>query len=67
MVSKCKKLLIKLSEWCPVSIRWIKAHVGHAGNELADAKAKAGARLEICGPEPIMHASKSWFKSNITQ
>ena len=67
MVSRCKKLLTKLSEWCPVSIRWIKAHVGHAGNELADAKAKAGARLEICGPEPIIPASKSWFKSKITQ
>ena len=67
MVSRCKKLLSKLSEWCPISIRWIKSHVGHAGNELADAKAKAGARLEIYGPEPIIPASQSWFKSKIIQ
>ena len=67
MVSRCKKLLLKLSDWSPISIKWIKAHAGHAGNELADAKAKAGARLEIYGPEPIIPASKSWFKSKIAQ
>jgi hypothetical protein len=67
MVSKCKRLLLKLSERCPVSIKWIKAHVGHAGNELADAKAKGGARLEVYGPEPIIPASKSWIKGEITQ
>jgi ribonuclease HI len=67
MVRRCKGLLLKLSERCPVSIKWIKAHAGHAGNDLADAKAKAGARLEIFGPEPIIPVSKSWFKSKITQ
>ena len=65
MVSRCKGLLLKLSDRCPVSIKWIKAHAGHAGNELADAKAKAGARLEVFGPEPIIPASKCWFKSKI--
>ena len=67
MVSRCKNLLFKLSEKCPLSIKWVKAHAGHAGNELADSKAKAGARLEICGPEKIIPASKSWFKQRIEQ
>ena len=30
-----------------VTLSWIKAHVGHEGNELADTQAKLGASREI--------------------
>jgi ribonuclease HI len=30
----------------PVYLLWIKAHVGHPGNEKADELAKAGAKQE---------------------
>ena len=30
-----------------VTLSWIKAHVGHEGNELADTQAKLGAGREI--------------------
>ena len=30
-----------------VTLSWIKAHVGHEGNELADTQAKLGANREI--------------------
>ena len=60
MVSSCKNLLLKLREKCPLLIKWVRAR-----NELAYSKTKAGARLEICGPEPIIPASKSWVKHRI--
>ena len=35
-----------------ITIKWIKAHVGHYGNELADQLAKDGASKNPIGPEP---------------
>ena len=41
----CWDSLNKLAQHVKVTISWIKAHVGHDGNEQADELAKAGAAL----------------------
>ena len=43
-----------LAQETSVEIRWIKAHVGHVGNELADRAAKAATELEMAGPGPFL-------------
>jgi hypothetical protein len=40
---KCIKSLNDLASKTEVRLRWIKAHVNHKGNEMADSLAKAGA------------------------
>ena len=42
--------LNELSQHNSVCLKWIKAHVGHEGNELADELAKAGCRVETLAP-----------------
>ena len=39
----CTRALKKFGKRCQITLEWIKSHVGHAGNELADAEAKQGA------------------------
>ncbi len=52
-VLRCFDALQRLANYNRVSLTWIKAHAGHAGNELADQAAKAGCQLAIQGPEPF--------------
>jgi ribonuclease HI len=54
-VLNCLNLLNALGRagW-DITIKWIKAHVGHAGNELADDLAKQGAKNTQMGPEPFI-------------
>ena len=40
-----KSSLNKLGEDFTICINWIKAHVDHKGNEIADALAKTGCKL----------------------
>ena len=42
-----------------VTLHWIKAHVGHEGNELADNLAKDGIKF----PETPVLLTKAWIKS----
>ncbi len=65
-VSLCKSSLNSIAQSHQVSIKWIKAHAGFAGNELADIKAKNGALSPSEGPEPFIPAPGSWFKQKIT-
>ncbi len=42
-VWNCVRSLMRLCDGRKVELKWIKAHVGHAGNERADQLAKIGA------------------------
>ena len=48
-----------------ITVRWIRAHVGHYGNELADEQAKQGSTHQTHGPEPLAYLSKSQLNSII--
>ncbi len=43
-VTDCHKSLTLLAQNNTVQVRWIKAHIGHWGNEKADQLAKAGTK-----------------------
>ena len=40
-----------------VTVKWIPGHAGHAGNELADQKAREGSGSPFIGPEPAIPIS----------
>jgi ribonuclease HI len=48
-VLECRNLLNRLGSKNKITIRWVKAHNAHEGNELADKLAKAGAN-QLIGP-----------------
>ena len=60
-----KQELNLVCEKTPIRVKWIKAHVGHFGNELADNLAKQGAESSIHGPEPLVPMSKPIIKNLI--
>ena len=41
-VERCIAQLNKLGKKMSVTLKWVKAHVGHIRNEVADELAKAG-------------------------
>ena len=47
LVLSTKILLNELAEEMELSIMWVKAHIGHKGNERADEEAKAAAKLPV--------------------
>ena len=49
--NQCVHVLNELSKYTKVTLRWIKAHVGHPGNEAADSLAKKGADFDPQKPE----------------
>jgi ribonuclease HI len=62
-VYKCVQALNNLNIRNPVTILWIKAHVGHLGNELADGHAKNGIlHKEELGLTPIP-SSPAYFRA----
>jgi hypothetical protein len=48
-----------------VNLHWIKAHQGHAGNELADQTAKKATQDPTYLVEPIIPVSRSWIQKKI--
>jgi ribonuclease HI len=66
-IKNCKITLDTLHTKIPIRLHWIKAHQGHAGNELADLRAKHGTTLVNTLVEPIIPVSHSWIKNKITQ
>ena len=44
--------LNRAAELVHITIRWVKAHVDHMGNERADELAKEGAEADLRDPEP---------------
>jgi ribonuclease HI len=67
LVIDCKKELDRLHEIATVKIHWIKAHVGHEGNEKADQLAKHGTSKINFNIEPILPVPKTWVKGKIRQ
>jgi ribonuclease HI len=65
LVIDCIKTLERLQTIVRVTIHWIKAHVGHAGNEKADQLAKLGTQKSSYHVEPIIPVPLSWTKGKI--
>ena len=63
LVKECVEILNNLSKRNKVTLQWIKAHVGHPGNEAADVNAKAGAQELGSGMEPFLPVPFSHKKS----
>jgi ribonuclease HI len=67
LVIDCMRELDRLQEVATIKIHWIKAHVGHEGNEKADQLAKHGTTKINYNTEPILPVSKTWVKNRIRQ
>jgi hypothetical protein len=67
LVLATAKELSKLHSRIKTNLCWIKAHVGHEGNERADIKAKEGTMLTDFRVEPIIPVAKSWVNNKINQ
>jgi ribonuclease HI len=65
IVNICTSALNKLSKKNIVSLRWVKAHCGIHGNEMADKLAKNAANTPFIGPEPVLPIANCIFKSEI--
>jgi ribonuclease HI len=65
LVKDCMEMLDKLQVKVNLAIHWIKAHVGHVGNEKADQLAKLGTQKLSYHVEPIIPVSLTWIKSKI--
>ena len=64
-VEDCLLNLNRLGARNKVILQWIKAHVGHAGNEKADQLAKKGAEMAAMGPEPFLPIPASFWSNAI--
>ena len=49
----CRDALNEIGATRQVTLKWIKAHAGHLGNEIADAAAKLGCDLAPCEAVPV--------------
>ena len=59
-----KQLKEKLNAYAnlrPLTIRWIRAHVGHTGNELADHLARTGSETKTLDCYPTIPVPKSFI------
>ena len=62
VVLNCIESLNTLAADRKVTLRWVKAHVGHVGNERADMLAKEGSELVVDGVEPFLPVPTCEFK-----
>ena len=53
--------LLALTSNSTVTLVWVKAHAGHAGNELADSLAKQGAAIPIDDLDQVIPLPKSYY------
>ncbi|KAJ8936560.1 hypothetical protein NQ318_017040 [Aromia moschata] len=52
VVKDCMDSLTKLAEHKSITLKWMRGHQGHEGNEIADFLAKKRAEVSLIGPEP---------------
>ena len=62
LVLECIRSLNRLGKKNKLVLQWIKAHVGHLGNEEADYLARSGAEMKMLGPEPFLPVPGSYIK-----
>ena len=67
LVRDAKETLSSLGWRNEVCIRWIRAHMGHKGNERADELAKEGALTPSPGCEPRVPLSLALVKQTISR
>ena len=72
LVLRCKQVLHDVSILAPVTLKWIKAHVGHFGNEMADHAARRGTEVpldydEFPPPAPPLSYIKSRIREGLRQ
>ena len=65
IVKECIHSLNLLGEKNKVILQWIKAHVGHEGNEAADQNAKKGSETKTLGPEPFLPVPEAYINQKI--
>ena len=56
MEKRTNDALNRLGENYKICIKWIKAHVNHKGNEIADRAAKTGSQLQTREDVPLSQA-----------
>ncbi len=62
LVLECIKLLNGASVLAPITLRWVRAHVGTYGNEIADQLAQQGSLdLRVQGPHPFGPISSTFI------
>ncbi len=66
-VQKVAEVLDQTKIFYNVEIKWIKAHVGHVGNEYADMMAKRGASSDVRGPTPTKAIPRVVLKQKIRE
>ena len=64
IVWECLQNLNTLASKNTVVLLWVKAHIGVAGNELADKLAKKASRANFTGPEPAIGLTKNYIASD---
>jgi ribonuclease HI len=65
VVENCIESLNEIGRVLPVTIRWIKAHVGHEGNERADRSARLGADNGEGGEKLVVPNPVAYLRSLI--
>ena len=61
----CQNTLLQASINRDITLRWVKAHCGISGNEMADEQAKLGACTITSGPDPWLPLPTTFFKKTI--
>ncbi|KAJ8950828.1 hypothetical protein NQ318_012692 [Aromia moschata] len=51
-VKDCMDSLTQLAEHNSITLKWMRGHQGHEGNERGDFIAKKGTEVPLIGPEP---------------